>query len=146
MILMTQSSFCVQKCFDHFNKIANERKAVMKGIVATRHFSWSDRTSVFCFLSSLPLLPPATPRYCLGPSGPVVSLCCKLTLYRRWWLAYPYDGRGCMQKRRFWASWYSILFGTPTRNKPKKNVFEFRFNLPRYFKKFPVSTNSNFLQ
>jgi hypothetical protein len=49
------------------------------------------RASVFCFLSSLPLLPPATKavlRFYLS------SLHSQLPLYRRCSLAYPYDGRG----------------------------------------------------
>jgi hypothetical protein len=51
----------------------------------------SNGANVFCFLSSLPLLPPSITA---AIGSYLSSLYSSLTLYRRCRLAYPYDWRG----------------------------------------------------
>ncbi len=60
---------------------------------------WSliNRANVFCFLSSLPLLPPATTAVFVSYLS---SLHSYLMLYRRCGLAYPNDGGGFVGPKR----------------------------------------------
>jgi hypothetical protein len=56
--------------------------------------------NVFCFLSSLPLLPPQPPRQCLAPTCHLYLFTLNLTLYRRFRPACPYDWRGFVETKK----------------------------------------------